>query len=190
MRKLHPSYEAFVKEQKPKYGKTFLEWYVSNHKVGDIDLLTELQKKNTCFVEGDFVGYPGFEEHAITYFKDYFPKKLQICQSLIANMANGICVNYELDIVADIMDLYEDVIQEICISDNVYVTYLPSGIYGKRTFQTQPFNFKDMDEFKEELSTGIVILYNFHIKEDFSINARYFKWEPLTRRVLVERIQQ
>jgi hypothetical protein len=44
-----------------------------------------------------------------------------------------------------------------------------------------------MDEFKEEMSTGIIILYSFHIKEDSSISARYFKWEPLTRTVLFEK---
>ena len=42
MRKLHPSYETFVKEQKPKYGKTFIEWFVENKNIGDVDLLKKL----------------------------------------------------------------------------------------------------------------------------------------------------
>ena len=46
MRKLHPSYESFVKEHKPRYEKTFIEWFAENQKIGDIDLLEKLQKSN------------------------------------------------------------------------------------------------------------------------------------------------
>lgn len=186
MRKLHPSYEMFVKEQKPKYGATFLEWYAINHKLGDIDLLKELQEKNKCYKESEFIGHP--EEQHIYYFKDFFTKKLQLCQNLCGILfSDDALFRYNLDVVADVMDLYEDVIQEICVIDNVYVCFSPSIIYKNRACNTDSFNFKTLDEFKEEISTGIVIMYHFKILEDFSIEARYFKWEPLTRKVLFEK---
>lgn len=189
MRKLHPSYEIFVKEQRPKYKQTFIEWYTENYKLGDIDLLQELQKKNKWFKEGDFIGYT--EEHCVYYFKDFFTKKLQLCQNLFSILFiehQEPIVKYGLDKVVDITDLYEEIIQEICVRDNVYVTYLPNGIYKDMTFHTQEYVFKNFNELIEEISTGIIIVYNFKILDDLSINVRYFKREPLTRTVLFEAI--
>ena len=123
MRKLHPSYEMFIKEQKPKYGYTFLEWYANNYKIGEIEILPELQKRNKNFVETEF---PGFnEEQSVGCFKDFFTKKLQLCSNLINGLVQGTqfepMIKYDMDVVADVMDLHEDIIQYICIMDNIYV---------------------------------------------------------------------
>jgi len=186
MRKPHPSYEIFVKEQKPKYGETFTEWFSKNQKIGEVDFLKELQKRNACYKESEFIGFPS--EHYISYFKDFFPKKLQLCQNLIGLLfSDDALIRYNLDIVADVMDLYEDAIQEICFRDNIYVTSMPAGYYKNRVFNTENYNFKNLEEFKEEIETGIVMVYYFRILEDFSVEAMYFKYEPLTRKVIFEK---
>lgn len=184
MRKVHPSYEAFIREQKPKYGKTFFEWYAENYKIGDIDLLKELQSRNKYVVSSN--EFFGLDETYVTYFKDFFSKKLQLCQNLIWFLTNH-TVNYELNVVADIMDLYEDIIQEVCIKDNVYVCSMPNGIHNGRPYSVDHFRFNNFDELKEEMSTGILIVYYFIVHEDFSISIRYHKREPLTRTVLFEK---
>ncbi len=187
MRKPHPGYDSFIKEQKPKYGTTFLEWYKENYKIGEIDLLSEFNKRNQCFTQTDWPGL--LEETYFYYYKDFLTKKLQLCHSLISHMHNE-PLEYELGVVADVMDLYEDVIQEICIRDNVYVCKMPSGIYNKRNFHSEKFRFNTFDELKEEMATGLTFIYHFKIFDDFSIEVRYFKWEPLTRTVLFERNNQ
>jgi len=188
MRKLHPSYETFVKEQKPKYSKTFIEWFVENKNIGDVDLLKKLQESNTYFKKNDF-DFPGhtfYEEKDISYFKDSFPKKLQLCQNQI-NIMTDSNFKYELGVVADIMDLYEDVINEVCSRDNVYVCWLPSGLYKNNPFTTLDFPYENINDLIEELSSGIIIVYYFRILENSSIRIRYYKREPLTRTVLFEK---
>lgn len=187
MRKLHPSYEIFVKEQRPKYGKTFTEWYSENYKIGDIELLPELCKKNKCFLSTEYNGHIYFEEEGLYCFKDFFTKKLQLCSVLMSQMVHN-PITYELGIVSDITDLYEDVIQEICTNDNVSVTILPSGKTKHFAYTTTIQEvFVNIDELKEEFLSGEIIVYDFFILENFRISIRYFKRELLTRNVLVEK---
>lgn len=188
MRKLHPSYESFVKEHTPKYGKTFIEWFADNQKIGDVDLLAKLQENNKCFIKNDF-DFPGhtfYEENYIPYFKDSFSKKLQLCQNQINNMITA-DVKYDLGSAADIMDLYEDIINEVCSRDNVYVCGLPSGLHKNKPYTTSIFKYDSINDLIEELSSGIVIVYYFRVLDDFSIQIRYSKREPLTRTVLFEK---
>ena len=188
MRKVHPSYEAFVKEQKPKYGDTFLEWYGKNSKIGGVDILTELQKRNKSFVETEF---PGFnEEQSIGYFKDFFTKKLQLCSNVISSLVQGAqfepIIRYDIDVVADVMDLYEDIIQYVCMMDNIYVSALPTVLYKKRVWNTKNFKFENFEDFKKETENGTVIVYNFRIIRKDIIEVRFEQREPLTRTVLFE----
>lgn len=182
MRKVHPSYEIFVKEQKPKYGDTFLEWYSKNSKIEGIDILKELQNKNKNFVETDF---PGFnEEQSIGCFKDFFTKKLQLCSNIIKslvpeNQFNPI-IKYDLDVVADVMDLYEDIIQYVCTMDNIFVSTLPNVLYKKRVWNVKSIQFANFEDFKNETENGTVIVYNFRILRKDTIEVRYEKREPLT----------
>lgn len=187
MRKLYPGYEEFVKEQKPKYGKTFIEWFFENHKVGDVDLLEEISKRNICPVENN--DFPEFyTQMHIGYFKDFFTKKLQLCFNLISFMTNE-NIRYELDVVADIMDLYEEIIQEICIRDNIYVCGLPSGFFHGNTYTTSIHDFKNFNELKQEFETGTIIIFYFKIAENGAIEIRYSKREQaITRSVLFERV--
>lgn len=186
MRKPHPSYELFMKEQKPKYEKTFIEWFSENQKIGDIDLLSELQKRNQHLKKSEFEGI--FDIEYVTYFKDFFTKKLQLCQNLIGSFVFS-PISYGIDTVADIMDLYEDLIQEICTNENIYITTSPNGIHNNRTYVTENYMFENYDEFIKEVQTGIIIIYCFKIFENKSIEVRYFKREPLTRKVIFERTE-
>jgi len=188
MRKLHPSYESFVKEHKPRYEKTFIEWFAENQKIGDIDLLEKLQKSNKYFKKNnyDFPEYTFYEEEHVPYFKDCFSKKLQLCQNQINFMVTS-DIKYELGMAADIMDLYEDVINEICSRDSVYVCQLPSGLYKNNPYTTSDFTYNNIDDLNEELSSGIIIVYYFRILDNSSIRIRYYKREPLTRTVLFEK---
>ena len=188
MRKVHPSDEALVKEQKPKYGDTFLEWYGKNSKIGGVDILTELQKRNKSFVETEF---PGFnEEQSIGYFKDFFTKKLQLCSNVISSLVQGAqfepIIRYDIDVVADVMDLYEDIIQYVCMMDNIYVSALPTVLYKKRVWNTKNFKFENFEDFKKETENGTVIVYNFRIIRKDIIEVRFEQREPLTRTVLFE----
>jgi hypothetical protein len=185
MRKPHPSYELFAKEQKPKYGNTFMEWYSENSKIGDSDILSELSKKNIKYRLGEFNGHVYSEKEYIGVFKDFFTKKLQLCNTLISYMANKPW-QYDFDIVADVMDVYEDVIQDVCTKDNIYVCGHPNVEYNKSLCQTTVFKYRNFEELKTEMSTGLIIFYYFEVLDDFSIEARLFKWEPLTRTVLFE----
>lgn len=185
MRKPHPGYAQFIKEQKPKYGQTFLEWYAENWKIGDIELLPELLQKNQKFCPNEFNGQVYFEKEPIGFFKDFFTKKLQLCNTLISWMVNE-PLNYDFDKVADIMDVYEDVIQEVSTRENIYVCALPTASFGPRVCLTEVHNYSNFNALKEEISTGVVIFYHFRILDNLSINARFFKWEPLTRTVLFE----
>lgn len=188
MRKLHPSYEMFIKEQQPKYGDTFLEWYANNYKIGEIEILPELQKRNKNFVETEF---PGFnEERSVGCFKDFFTKKLQLCSNLINGLVQGNqlepMIKYDMDVVADVMDLHEDIIQYICIMDNIYVSTLPTVLYKNRVWNTKTIRFESFEEFKNETENGTVIVYSFKIIRKDIIEIRYEKREPLTRTVLFE----
>ena len=188
MRKLHPSYEGFIKEHKPKYGKTFLEWFSDNQKIGDIDLLKTLQENNKNFQKNDydFPEHTFYEERPVSYFKDCFSKKLQLCQNQIIHIF-GTNTRYDLGIIADVMDLYEDVINEICSRDNVYVCGGSSGLHNGNLYTTLSFSYDNFNDLIEELSSGIIIVYYFRILDNFSIQIRYHKREPLTRTVLFEK---
>lgn len=98
-------------------------------------------------------------------------------------------ISYGIDTVADIMDLYEDLIQEICTNENIYITTSPNGIHNNRTYVTENYMFENYDEFIKEVQTGIIIIYCFKIFENKSIEVRYFKREPLTRKVIFERTE-
>ena len=190
MRQLHPSYEGFVKKQIPKYGKTFLEWYSENKTIDEVDALKFFQKTNkVCSEKIDFAPFSYYVEEPVTYHKDSFPKKLQLCHNLIASeLIQGSNTNYGLDVVADIMDLYEDIIYEVSKRDNVYVSYFPSGYLNGRVYQADWVEFDTYNDLLEEFSSGISIVYLFRINENKKIQMRYYKREPLTRCVLVERL--
>lgn len=188
MRKVHPSYEVFIKEQKPKYGYTFLEWYDNNSKFGGVDILTELQNRNKSFVETEFNGF--YEEQSLGCFKDFFTKKLQLCSNVISSLNQGTnfdpIIRYDLGVVADVMDLYEDIIQYICTMDNIFVSTLPTVLYKNRVWNTKSSRFESFEEFKNETENGTVIVYSFRIIRTDVIEIRYEKREPLTRTVLFE----
>src|ERR1035437_2987630 len=187
MKKLHPSYEMFVREHKPKYGKTFLEWFAENEKIGEVDLLTFLRQKNSCFKKNDDL-FPAifYENISISYFSDFFTKQLDLCQNQIGIMVNE-NINYEQGVVAKIMDMYEDIIQEICIRENVYVTHSPIGYYRGNTFSTENVLYDNINDLKEEMSKGIMIVHYFRILENTKIQIKHFKREALTRTVLFEK---
>lgn len=188
MRTVHPSYEAFIKEQKPKYGHTFIDWYAINAKFQNIDFLSELQKRNKFFVETEFQGF--HEEQSVGCFKDFFTKKLQLCSNLINDLVPGNqfepIIKYDIDIVADVMDLYEDIIQYVCTMDNIYVSTLPTVLYKNRVWNTKSIRFQSFEDFKNETENGTVIVYCFKIIRKDIIEIRYEKREPLTRTVLFE----
>jgi len=184
MRKLHPSYEMFVKEQQPKYKEPFTIWFAENKIKEEVDILQIMQRNNKYSLPINEFGF--CENVHINYFKDFFTKKLQLCENMFQNFMN--CQpTYDVDIAPNIADLYEDVIYEICTRDNVYVCWLPIIMYKNSPRKTDVFKFNNLESFKEEISSGISIVYFFNINDDFSIDVRYFKYEPLTRNVLVEK---
>lgn len=201
MRKLHPSYEAFALEQQPKYGQTFVDWYKDNYKVGEVDLL-QLLTERVQSTFGDRHAYGSYNLNADgtikefifpSYFSDIFSKKLQLCKNIImlkqGSNYSPYDMNYNLDIVADVMDMYEEIIFEICTTKNVGVCGLPNGNYHNGSvFSTEHYTFDGIENFKKELSTGEVIIYYFKINKDLTIEARMAKQERLTRKVLVEKM--
>jgi hypothetical protein len=192
MRKLHPSYDAFIKEHTPKYGQSFMEWYLEYHKLGNVDLLEELTKKTQTSLRdiNSNVKFPNEEIVLPTYFTDFFMKKLQLCNNLITLKAhNDGRMSYEIGKAADIMDLYEDVIQEICTRYNIGVCNLPSGLYRNgNVYHTSEYTFHTLWSLTEEIKSGEVVIYFFVVNEaDLSITVRMAKREPLTRKVLIEK---
>lgn len=188
MRKPHPSYEQFIKEQKPKYGETFIDWYVNNHKIGDVDILREISNK-TCDIQGPITDR--FESfHCPTYYRDAFLKKLQLCSNLVYLLFNdsyGV-FKYDIDEVANIMDYYEDIIFTIVFNPNVGVCAMPSATgQNNRNFSTSEVKYKNLDDFKEDLNSGEIAVYLFTVESDYSIKVRMWKREPLTRNVMVEK---
>jgi hypothetical protein len=187
MRKLNPAYEMFIKEQVPKYKDTFIDWFLKNQKIGDLDFLGEIKKRN--FYYNTYFGDTNIyiNENYACYFKDFFTKKMQLIENVFQQIAYTEKNTYNLDIVANIMDLHEDVINEICTNDNVYVCDLPNGSHNNRGYITGIQNFDNFSLLQEEFSTGVSIVYCFKIFDNFSIDLRYYKREPLTRKVLFER---
>lgn len=187
MRQLHPSYENFIKKQQPMYEKTFMEWYAENYTIGEQNLLQHISKLNQKITVNEFGGMLIKDIVHVTYYRDYFTKKLQLCETLISFMIRE-NITYELDKIANVMDSYEDLIEYICSSENICVGQYPNGIYNGMNYTTEKYTFENINALKEELKTGLVIVNFFIINEDSSVMARYFKYEPLTRNVLTERI--
>jgi hypothetical protein len=180
MRRPHPTYEMFIKDQQPKYGKTFVQWFLDNEKIGNESLLK---------IIGDRT-YVGFEYDKPTYYRDFLAKKLQLISTIFNHrtMESYNQPTYGLDKVADIMDIYEEGIQLICTKDNVAVTAMPSGIIGNgQVFSTEYIVFDNFGLFQDFLWTGFIIIYNFVVNESGSISIRAFKHEALTREVLFEK---
>jgi len=186
MRKPHPSYESFVKEQYPKYGETFIEWYAKNHKINNEHILSFIDgQTNHVFRQND-------EFQLFVYYRrDYFTKKLQLCSNLLNTKMHDIGqvgMTYGLDKLADIMDLYEELIQYISTQHNIGVCSLPSGLYSNgSTYTTGEHTFRNLAEFTEYSTSGEVVVYYFKVLEDFSLLIRMTKREPLTRNVLFEK---
>lgn len=181
MRQVHPSYEMFVDKQVPKYGKSFIDWYSENQNFGGVNFLDELNRRTNTANSNYSYSTP-------TCYFDFFTKKLIVCKGILDNVLNySTQMKYGIDRVADIMDLYEDVIQTICEHSNVGLCQAPSGIYNSQAFTTSYETFYNLDAFKTYLSTGIVIIYHFYIMNDRSIQCRTFKHEVITRNVIFEK---
>ena len=198
----HSSYDAFIKKQIPNSTDfvSFVDWYENNKKVGDFLILdTVSEKTRNCMthpLEGGFESFSSsMTKRPAPYYKDFFLKKLQLCENILNLKKYGYSVEdltqelqYELEIAAKIMDLYETIIHEISTKYSVAVCYAPRGIdENKRGFETKDETFKNFDEFMDFLSTGLVVVYWFYVKSDFSICCQCYKWESLTRKVLVEK---
>lgn len=190
MRKLHPSYECFVKEHKPKYGEPFPLWYHNNYKIADVEILIAISQRTHDTVRHHSINRLQDDDRLLyTYHSDFFMKKLQLCKNLLALLFDDNDIQrYELGRAADVMDLYEDIIYEVCTRHNVGVCGLPSGFYkSKVLYVTAEHTFKDFEEFKDEMQSGEVVVYFFRVNDNNSITVRMAKREPLTRKVLTEK---
>jgi hypothetical protein len=195
MRTPHSSYECYISKQKPKYGTTFIDWYYENNKISGAYILDEINKRSGES-HMDYLKNYGYDEsqNYYSYHRDFFMKKLQLCHNLIQVKSNE-CgldyMSYGINTVADIMDIYEDIICEVCLGINVGVCSLPSGIYTNGSiYVTKDKTFNSLDELKTELSTGEVVVYYFMVNENHSIKVRMAKKELLTRKVFTERVNQ
>lgn len=183
MRKPHPSYEMFLAVQKPKYEMTFVDWYKSNCTFSGISTLDLIYNTSFQFYETS------------SCFKDPFAKKLIICDKLFQYMisvndfgGNPEVMKYSLGNLANIMDVYEDIIELIVSSNNVQVTSMPSGFFKKDfAFTVEFVSFDSFEQLKDYFENGFIIVYSFTILENGVINMRAFKHEPLTRRVIFEK---
>ena len=201
----HKSYEQFVKKQTPKTTDfvSFVDWYHSNKNIGELDVLDEILKRtNQCYVEfaddNNVIGrYEDFSRSKpATYFKDFFLKKLQLCHNVL-NLRGRYFGNpeqvlqYDLEKTAEIMDVFEMLIHEISTRYNVAVCGQHAGVdENKRKFIVEPIDFKNVEEFLDYISSGIAVIFWFYIKEDFSVKAAMYKWDPMKREVLVERMPE
>ena len=195
---LHPSYNKFVKEQKPKYGKTFVEWYEQNREANGVDILKVLIAGRERVFESPIettIGLDGgllesqFLPEVPTYFLDVFTKKLQLCKNLLNSIGNY--PTYSPEVAVEIMDLYEDIIYEISTRQNVGVSWMTSGLYKKGvTYHVMTQQFANIEDFKNELVTGEVVVYFFGIRESGAIICRMAKREVLTRKILTEKSEK
>src|SRR4051812_19012418 len=104
MRQVHPSYNIFMNQQVPKYGKTFVDWFYENEIFGGINFLDELNRRTYAANSNHGYSVPS------CYF-DFFTKKLILCKSILHMSItdyNYPPLKYGMDVVADIMDLYEE----------------------------------------------------------------------------------
>lgn len=187
MRQPHSSYEFLIKKQKPKYEISFVDWYEKFSKIGDKNVLDFL-KESDNFIRETAAALDFSKIKIQSFFKDCFGKKLQLCENILITIKTQ-NLFYGIDIVADVMDIYEDAIQLIATEQNIAVCWLPSGVCNNQEVYTTGYHdFENFNDFVTYCSDGFVIIYLFYITPDKRIVIRSAKKEvPITREVIFEK---
>lgn len=170
-RSIKPEYELFLRKNKNEKEKSFIKWFCDNENIGGDSLLRVVQTKNMMSSEeyGD-VGQ---------IMKDPFLKKLVLINNIIQNKMNQLeyCstidnMSYSNDTIYDAMNLYEDIIEFVVMSEHISVSSAPIFKYKNNVKTTISIRFNNLSEIKEKFIKNTTI-YDFKILNDLTIEIRF-----------------